>query len=33
MAHISEHINSSNYKIHSHDQMKKMIINLGSNKV
>ena len=32
MAHISEHINSSNHKIHSYVQMRKMIVNLGSNK-
>ena len=31
-AHISEHNNSSNLKIHSYDQMSKMIVNLGSNK-
>ena len=32
MAQISEHINYSNQKIHSHDQMIKMIVNLGSKK-
>ena len=32
MAWISEHINSSNCKIYSHDQMSKMIVNLGSKK-
>ena len=32
MAHISEHCNSSNHKIHSYDQMSKIIVNLGSNK-
>ena len=32
MAHISEHINSSNHKIHSYDQMRKMIVNLVFNK-
>ena len=32
MAQISEHINSSNHKINSHDQMRKIIINLGSKK-
>ena len=30
MAHISEHNNSSNHKIHSYDQMRKMIVNLGN---
>ena len=30
MAHISEHINSSNHKISSYDQMSKMIVDLGS---
>ena len=29
---ISEHINYSNQKIHSYDQMRKMIVNLGSKK-
>ena len=33
MDHISEHINYSNHKIHSYDQMRKMIINLGSKKL
>ena len=32
MAQISEHISSSNHKIHSYNQMSKMIINLDSNK-
>ena len=32
MDQISEHINSSNQKIHSYDQMVKMIVNL-SNKI
>ena len=32
MAQISEHINSSNHKIYSHDQMSKMVVNLGSKK-
>ena len=32
MAQISEHFNSSNYKIHSHDQIRKIIVNLGSKK-
>ena len=32
MSHISEHINSSNHKIHSYDQMIKIIVNLGTNK-
>ena len=32
MSQIGEHINSSDKKKHSHDQMSKMIINLGSNK-
>ena len=31
MDQISEHINSSNQKIHSYDQMRKNIVNLGSN--
>ena len=33
MDHISEHINYSNHKIHSYDQMIKMIVNLGSKKL
>ena len=33
MAQISEHINSSNQKIHSYDQMSRIIVNLGSKKV
>ena len=33
MPQISEHINSSNKKTHSYDQMRKMVVNLGSNKV
>ena len=32
MAQISEHINSSNHKIHSHDQMGKIIFNLRNKK-
>ena len=32
MDQISEHIKSSNHKIHSHDQMSKMVVNLGRNK-
>ena len=32
MARISEHINSSNHKIYSYDQIRKMIVNLGSKK-
>ena len=32
MDQISEHINSLNYKIHSHDQMGEMIVNLSNNK-
>ena len=32
MGQSSEHINSSNQKIHSYDQMIKMIVNLGNNK-
>ena len=32
MAHISEHSNSSNHKIHSHDQTSNMIFNLGHKK-
>ena len=32
MDQISEHINSSNHKIHSYDQIRKSIVNLGSNK-
>ena len=31
-AQISEHINSSNHKIHSYDQMRKIIVTLGSKK-
>ena len=30
MAQISEHINSSNQKIHSYDQMREMFVILGS---
>ena len=33
MDQIGEHINSSNRKIYSYDQMSKMIFNSGSNKV
>ena len=33
MAQNIEHIHSSNHKIHSHDQMRKMIVNLGSKKL
>ena len=33
MSHISEYINSSNQKIHSYDQMVKMIVNLVSKKI
>ena len=33
MAHISERVNSSNHKMHSYDQMSKIIINLGSKKL
>ena len=32
MYQISEHINLSNHKIHYHDQMRKVIVNLGSKK-
>ena len=32
MAQIRQHINLSNHKIHSYDQMSKMIVNLGSKK-
>ena len=32
MDQITEHINSSNQKIHSCDKMRKMTVNLGSNK-
>ena len=32
MAQISERIKSSNHRIHSHDQMIKIIVNLGSKK-
>ena len=32
MDHISEHINYSNHKIHSYDQMSKAIVNLDSKK-
>ena len=32
MDHISEHINSSNKKNHSHDKTSKMVVNLGSKK-
>ena len=32
MAHISEHINSQNQKIHSYDKMSNIIVNLGSKK-
>ena len=32
MAQISEHVNSSNHKIHSYDQMSKLIVNLVSKK-
>ena len=32
VAHISEHIKSSNHKVCSYDQMRKMIGNVGSNK-
>ena len=32
MAHISEHINSSNHKINYYDKMRKMIFNLVSKK-
>ena len=32
MAQISERINSSNHKIHSYDQISKIIVSLGSKK-
>ena len=32
MAQISEHINYSNQKMHSYDQMDKVIVNLGNKK-
>ena len=32
MDQLSEHINSSNQKIHSYDQIIKIILNLGSKK-
>ena len=32
MDQISEHINSSNNKIHSYDKISKIILNLGSKK-
>ena len=32
MVQIIEHINSSNQKIHSYDQMSAMVFNLGSKK-
>ena len=32
MNKIREHINSSNHKIYSHDQVGEMILNLGNNK-
>ena len=32
MTQISEHINSSNHKIHSYDKMIKIIVNLGNDK-
>ena len=32
MAQISEHINNSNKNIHSYDQLRKNIVNLGSEK-
>ena len=32
MAQISDNINSSNHKIHSHTQMGKMIVNLSNKK-
>ena len=32
MDQISEHLNASNHKIHPQDQMRKMVVNLGSNK-
>ena len=33
MYQISEHINSSNHKLFSHDQMGKIIVNLSNNKL
>ena len=32
MAQMSEHINSENQKFHCHDQMRRIIFNLGSKK-
>ena len=32
MNQISKHVNSLNQKIHSYDQISKIIVNLGSNK-
>ena len=32
MPQISKHINSSSHKIHSYDQISKMVVNLGSKK-
>ena len=32
MDHISEHINSSNQKNHSYDQMRKIIVSFGNKK-
>ena len=32
MDQISQNINTTNHKIHSHDQMSKMIVNLGINR-
>ena len=32
MYQISEHINSSNHKIHSYGQLSKMVVSLASNK-
>ena len=32
MDQISENINYSNHKIHSYDQMSKIVVNLGSKK-
>ena len=32
MSHMSQHINSTNYKIHSYDQMIKKIVNVGIKK-
>ena len=32
MAQVNKHINSSNHKIYSHDQMGKIIVNLSDNK-